>query len=441
VSPGTASPELWVGPEATINRVRNRYFNQFARSGHLMRLDDLDRLAGLGVRTLRYPVLWEQTCARADDEPEWGWADERMHGLRERGLRPILGLLHHGSGPPGTSLLDPAFPERLARYARRVAERYPWVEDWCPVNEVLTTARFSGLYGHWYPHRRWDDPAFITMVVNQARAIALAMREIRAVNPAARLVTTEDLQKVYTAEAEYEQIAWFQNERRWLAVDLLCGRVGPQHPLWGYLSRNGLAEGDLEPLTSNPCPPDLIGLNYYVCSERVLLRKPSGERTDREAVRYWLPGLAGWSLAREAWERFGLPIAITEVQLAGDEQDRALWFWKAWQAASALRAEDVDLRAVCAWAAFGAFDWNGLVTRAEGCYEAGVFTLVPEHGGSNQVRARGGFATPRPTLVAELVRTLAAGRVPDLPGLSASGWWERPDRLLPPLGQDARAVA
>ena len=134
-------------------------------------------------------------------------------------------------------------------------------------------------------------------------------------------------------------------------------------------------------------------------------------------------------------------MAITEVQLAGDEQDRALWFWKAWQAASALRAEGVDLRAVCAWAAFGAFDWHCLVTRAEGCYEAGVFTLVPEHGGYNQVRERGGFATPRPTLVAELVRTLAAGRVPDLPGLSASGWWERPDRLLPPLGQDARAVA
>ena len=36
--------------------------------------------------------------------------------------------------------------------AARVAARYPWVLDWTPVNEPVTTARFSGLYGHWYPH-------------------------------------------------------------------------------------------------------------------------------------------------------------------------------------------------------------------------------------------------------------------------------------------------
>ena len=43
---------------------------------------------------------------------------------------------------------------------RAVAERYPWVEHYTPVNEPLTTARFSGLYGHWYPHAR-DDGAFL----------------------------------------------------------------------------------------------------------------------------------------------------------------------------------------------------------------------------------------------------------------------------------------
>ena len=63
------------------------------------------------------------------------------------------------SGPRSTSLVDPAFAEGLAAFARAVAERYPWVEDFTPVNEPLTTARFSGLYGHWYPHGR-DDLTF-----------------------------------------------------------------------------------------------------------------------------------------------------------------------------------------------------------------------------------------------------------------------------------------
>ena len=62
-----------------------------------------------------------------------------------------MGLVHHGSGPAGTDLLDEGFAEGLARFARAVAERFPWVEDWTPVNEPLTTARFSALYGHWYP--------------------------------------------------------------------------------------------------------------------------------------------------------------------------------------------------------------------------------------------------------------------------------------------------
>jgi dTDP-4-dehydrorhamnose reductase len=140
-----------------------------------------------------------------------------------------------------------------------------------------------------------------------------------------------------------------------------------------------------------------------------------------EAVRWWLPGLAGWLLAREAWERYHLPLAITEVQLAADDQDRALWLWRAWQAAVELRAEGVDLRAICAWAAFGAFGWDSLATHQGGRYEPGIYTLA---------RPDGRRGAPRPTLVTQLVRTLAAGRESDLPGLGAPGWWERPNRLL-----------
>ena len=55
----------------------------------------------------------------------------------------IGGLVHHGSGPRYTNLLDPKFPQLLADYAAKVAKRYPWIEYWTPVNEPLTTARFS----------------------------------------------------------------------------------------------------------------------------------------------------------------------------------------------------------------------------------------------------------------------------------------------------------
>src|SRR5690349_3812713 len=122
--------EVWAGVECTVSRVGDRYVDQLARNGHAEREDDVDLLAALGVSAVRYPVLWERTAPDGVAGADWAWSDRRLARLRERGVRPIVTLLHHGSGPRDTDLLDPRFPERLAEYARAVAERYPWVEDW-----------------------------------------------------------------------------------------------------------------------------------------------------------------------------------------------------------------------------------------------------------------------------------------------------------------------
>src|SRR5689334_10319420 len=100
-------PELWGGVESTVNRVRDRYFDQLQRSGHSRRIRDLDLFAQLGISRLRYPVLWERVCPEGPDIQDWGWADRRMARLRDLALPPIVGLVHHGSGPRYTNLLDP----------------------------------------------------------------------------------------------------------------------------------------------------------------------------------------------------------------------------------------------------------------------------------------------------------------------------------------------
>src|SRR5438105_3017568 len=105
-----AAIEVWGGPEYTLNRVGDRYRDQLERSGHAWRLDDLDRFAALGLRALRYPVLWERVAPDALEQPDWRWTDQRLARIRALGMRPIAGLLHHGSGPAYTSLLDPRFP-------------------------------------------------------------------------------------------------------------------------------------------------------------------------------------------------------------------------------------------------------------------------------------------------------------------------------------------
>lgn len=155
-----------------------------------------------------------------------------------------------------------------------MAARYPWVEDYTPVNEPLTTARFSGLYGHWYPHAS-DGRSFTRAFLAQCRGVVLAMREVRALNPRARLIQTDDLGKAFsTPTLAYR--ADFENERRWLTWDLLCGRVDKAHPMWSYLLWEGADEKNLAWFLDHPCPPGVIGINHYLTSERHL-----DENTDR----------------------------------------------------------------------------------------------------------------------------------------------------------------
>ncbi len=431
--------ELWGGVECTVNRVGDQYFDQLERSGHTTRIADLELFAELGVRALRYPVLWERTAPDGLQHADWSWADERMARLRELGIRPIIGLVHHGSGPRYTSLADPAFPEKLALFARAVAERYPWVENYTPVNEPLTTARFSGLYGHWYPHGH-DDLTFARALLIQSRAIVLSMRAVREINPAARLIQTEDLGKTFSSRALAYQ-AKFDNERRWLTYDLLCGRVRPDHAMWDYFEWAGVGESDLRWFVENPCVPDIIGINYYVTSERFLderlERYPpcshggNGQHSyaDVEAVRVRAEGLAGpQALLREAWDRYKLPLVVTEAHLSCTREEQLRWLKEIWDGAERLRGDGVGTRAVTAWSLLGAYDWSNLLTRAEGYYEPGVFDLRAPR--------------PRPTALARMLQNLATRGEYDHPVLDAPGWWHRLDRLLyPPVGRRPHAVA
>lgn len=418
---------LWGGLECTVNRVEHTYFDQIERTGHAQRIEDLDLFAELGMQVLRYPVLWERVAPHGLASADWEWSDARLKRLQQLNIDPIAGLLHHGSGPRVTNLADPKFPERLAEYARAVARRYPWVSRYTPVNEPLTTARFSGLYGHWYPHA-CDALSWARILLNQCRGVQLSMRAIREINPSAMLIQTEDLAKVHSTPALAYQ-ADFENERRWLSFDLLCGRVDEHHPMGHYLRWLGVGADELRVFQDDPCPPDIFGVNYYITGERFLDERVhhyphhtvgSNMRhtyADVEAVRVRPEGVDGpAALLREVWNRYGAPIAVTEAHLGADPDEQMRWLQEIWDAAGEVRGEGVDVRAVTAWALLGAYDWDSLVTKNRGRYEPGAFWL------------RDG--SPQPTALAAMIRNLARQGRHAHPALDTPGWWRRPERLI-----------
>jgi dTDP-4-dehydrorhamnose reductase len=418
--------ELWGGVECTVVRIGDQYRNQLIDTGHASRMSDIDAMAELGVKAVRYPILWETVAPEVPSELDFSWHDKRLKRLRELGIKVIGGLVHHGSGPRYTDLLDPKFPELLADYAARVAQRYPWIEAWTPVNEPLTTARFSCLYGHWYPHQH-DINAMFRATVIQCLGIARAMKAIRAVNSAAQLVVTEDIGKTFaTPELAYQ--ADHENERRWLSLDLLAGRVVDGHAFHRWLRNKAASQAELDELASGEAKPNIIGFDHYLTSERFLdhrvERYPGCEPgsngrhvyVDVEATRvdHLKPELGPAPRLRETWERYGIPIAVTEVHHGCTREEQVRWFHEVWSAAEKERRRGADIRAVTVWAMFGSVDWRSLLTRRDGTYDVGAFDTRSE--------------TPRPTLVAKAASRLSRGEKFDHPLLDLPGWWKRPGR-------------
>lgn len=422
--------EVWGGVEYTCNRVRDRYFDQMELCGHDTRLSDYERFAELGLQTLRTGMLWE----RHEQDLSWNWQDERLRRLRELGIRPVVGMVHHGSGPRHTSLYDPAFGEKLASYARRFAERYPWVESYTPVNEPHTTARFSGMYGIWYPHSM-SRREYLRALLNQLKGVVLSMDAIRRVRPDARLIQTDDV-GVISGTEELRSTWELLNLRQWLPYDLLFGRVDRHHPMFTYMRTEGISEQEIYWFAEHLCPPDILGINYYVTSDRFLdhrleqypenRRSAEGPFVDVEAVRVHPNGIAGvGSLLSEAWERYRVPVAITEVHLCCIVEEQIRWMAETWEGAMQARSKGVECVALTAWALLGSFYWNELVTRENGHYETGVFDI------------RGGV--PKPTELAHVVAQIAAGKRPHHPALVQAGWWRMENRICFPSAQEIAA--
>ena len=317
---------------------------------------------------------------------------------------------------------EDSFAPGLARHAANVARRYPWLTHFTPVNEPLATA-----YGHWYPHTT-DDHTFVRALLNQLEATRLSMKAIREIIPHAQLVQTEDLGQAHSTSALRKR-AECENHRRWISLDILCGKVTPEHPFWAYLTKHCAPEAELLSWVDDPCPPDIIGINHYVTSERFLDENlalyPEGYRTINDGKTYadveavWVGGVKTVGVAnllQQTWQRFGRPLAITEVHLNSARDEQVRWLSHVWEAAREARQAGADVRAITVWSLLGCYDWNKLLTSNAGYYEPGPFDVR-----SGQLR---------PTLLSRLVHSLAKGRTFRHPVMQSPGWWLRPQRVL-----------
>ena len=116
------------------------------------------RISGWPPRSVPSFVRWGVPWYRIQPEPnrwDWRWLDSRHGPLLRAGpstRSSISCTTARRCGWIGSST-QPDYPERVAEYSVRVAERYAdRVTDYTPVNEPMIHALFSGEYAYWPPY-------------------------------------------------------------------------------------------------------------------------------------------------------------------------------------------------------------------------------------------------------------------------------------------------
>lgn len=378
-----------------------RTLDEYELTGHYDRIEqDLALLAGLGLRAVRYGIPWHRINSRRG-EWDFGWADRPLERLVELGIAPVVDLVHYGLPPwIDGAYLHPDYPEYIAEFAARIAERYRGrIHTYTPLNEPRVTAWYCGRLGWWPPFgRSWRG--FVQVMLGVCRGVVRTVEALRAVDP--RIVDVHvDATDLYEAvSAELDDEASRRQALVFLALDLVSGRVRPGHPLFAWLLRNGATTGDLEWFEARALQPDLIGINLYpLFSEKHLVKTRRGLRA---RMRYASANIVE-RLAGLYWQRYRRPLLISETASEGSVARRRAWLEDSVRATARVRARGVPLVGYTWWPLFALVTWGWREGRKP------VHEYLRQMGLWDLRAGTGGRLEREPTELVDRYRELVAG--------------------------------
>jgi len=336
-----------------------------AASGHWTRVaEDTGLMTALGANAYRFGVEWarvEPEDGRFDPAALDHYADE-VEQLRAAGIEPMVTLLHFTlpvwlADRGGVRAAE--FPERFARFAAQVARRLPGVRYWVTVNEPNVVMLMGYLEGVFPPAQR-DPKAAVEALVGQLRGHGQAARALREVAGDVRIGVANHLTAL-------------QPKHPANPLDRLVTRQAAGLFNWGF--QDAVASGRIRltavgfPRVDEPAPEllgstDFFGLNYYTrhllafaprAASKVVEEPGPGPRSD-----------LGWEIypdgfeqvIRQAWDRYGLPVIVTENGIADESGDVRPAYLR-WHVAAMRRAMDagVPVHGYLHWSLMDNFEW------------------------------------------------------------------------------------
>jgi beta-glucosidase/6-phospho-beta-glucosidase/beta-galactosidase len=328
---------------------------------------DLALVREMGLRHLRYgPPL--HLMLRGPRVVDWSFMDEVAEEMRRLEIVPIIDLCHFGVPDWLGDFQNPELPQALAEFARDFARRYPWVRMYTPVNEMYVCTKLSALDGLWNEQRR-DETAFVTAVRHVARASVLMEHEIVAERPDAIFVHSEsgEFYQPCCPDPEVMRIAAFENERRFLPLDLLYAHpVAPA--MRAHLAAHGMPDAEYDWfMRQSTRARAVLGVDYYVWNEKLI---------DTQGRAQTLGELFGWYVvAQQYWQRYRRPLMHTETNHQ-DAREGPRWLWRQWHNVQLLRQSGVPIVGFTWYSLTDQVDWNiGLAAPLGNVNPVGLFDL------------------------------------------------------------------
>ena len=263
--------ELWGGLECTVARIGDEYRDQILETGHFDRVEDLDRIAALGIRTLRYPVLWETISPDSPGTRRISpGTTSASPACAPSGSRRSPACATTAAGRATPTCSTRAWPDLLARHAARVAERYP------DIDRLHARQRASD-------HRPVLRASTATGI-RMARAMRAFLpragqrvqgdRSRHAGHPQGEARTRSSFRPTTSARPSRPRPSPIRPSTRTSGAGspstCCAGWIDRHHPWWAMFRSHGVAEADLALFLDADAAPDIIGINHYLTSERYL---------------------------------------------------------------------------------------------------------------------------------------------------------------------------
>jgi hypothetical protein len=332
-----------------------------AETQHAAQVDeDYRLLSGLGIAVAREAIPWPMVD-RGDGHFDFGCIDPVIAAINRAKILPIWDLCHYGY-PDDADPWHPGFAERFASYCRAAAEyvcpRVRGPHFFTPINEMTFWGFAGGEWGWMAPfgQSKAQRMAFRDVLVRSAIA---AVRAIREVDPASRMVHVEPVIRVVPPvdRPDLAEAARIEMEDDACYVwDVLSGRVRPE-------------------LGGSPEMLDIVGANCYSFGQ--MEYREHGPHAalppDDPRIRSLCEMLS------TVHARYRRPMIIAET--SGMHDGRTAWLKDVMEEALAAVDAGVDLHGVCLFPAVDMPDWhtgewvhNGLCDLVD---EGGVLRRVP----------------------------------------------------------------